>query len=141
MVIEKPKVIIPPHTKALEELEKLALKKLWQEGKIKEYYTGITDILREYIYGRYGIGAAEMTSDEIMQALKRKDINEAMKGKLMEIMVLADLVKFAKENPLPEDHEFCFNASIDFIKETTPVNEPEKKEAAGNQNAELNTLS
>lgn len=122
-VVEKPKIIIPPHIKALQDLEQLALRKLWQEGKIKEYYTGITDILREYLLGRYGITAAEMTSDEIMQAIRRKDITDPMKKKLREILVLADLVKFAKENPLPEDHEFCFNASIDFVNDTA-----EKKE-------------
>lgn len=121
VVTEIPKVIIPPHIIAIQELEKLALKKLWQEGKIKEYYTGVTDILREYIYGRYAIGAPEMTSDEIMLALKRKDIDEAMKKKLREIFVISDLVKFAKENPLPTDHEFCFNASLDFIKETAEI--------------------
>lgn len=128
LIVEKPTVIIPPHVKALEELERLAMRKLWQEGKIKEYYTGITDVLREYLFGRYGISAAEMTSDEIMQALRRKDIDEAMKAKLREILVLADLVKFAKENPLPEDHQFCFNASVDFIKETTQLIEETQKQ-------------
>jgi hypothetical protein len=120
VVVEAPKEIIPPHIKALQELEKLALKKLWQEGKIKDYYTGITDILRAYLEERYSISSLEMTTDEIMLALKRKDINEMMKQKLREILVLSDLVKFAKENPLPTDHEFCFNSSIDFVNETTP---------------------
>ncbi len=133
VVVEQPKVIIPPHVKALQELESLALKKLWQEGKIKEYYTGITDILRIYLDERYGIGALEMTSDEIMAALKRKDINEAMKAKLRDILVLADLVKFAKENPLPTDHEYCFNASVDFVKETAI--QPESVMASTNEAA------
>ncbi len=125
VVIEQPKVIIPPHVKALQELEGLAMKKLWQEGKINDYYTGITDILRVYLDERYNIGALEMTSDEIMSALKRKDINEAMKAKLRDILVLADLVKFAKENPLPTDHEYCFNTSVDFINETAAQPESE----------------
>jgi len=118
VVVEQPKVIVPPHVKALEELEKLGLKKLWQEGKIKEYYTRITDIIRTYIEERYTIGALEMTTDEIMLALKRRAINESMKEKLRAILVLSDLVKFAKENPLPTDHEFCFNSSVDFVNET-----------------------
>jgi len=124
VIVEEPKVIIPPHIKALEALEKLGLQKLWQEGKIKDYYTGITDILRIYMEERYGITALEMTTDEIMLALKRKDISELMKQKLREILVLSDLVKFAKENPLPTDHEFCFNYSIDFINETAEINQP-----------------
>jgi len=123
VIIEEPKVIIPPHIKALDALEKLGLQKLWQEGKIKDYYTGITDILRVYLEERYGITALEMTTDEIMIALKRKEISEVMKQKLREILVLSDLVKFAKENPLPADHEFCFNSSIDLINETGERNE------------------
>jgi len=128
-IIEKPKVLIPPHTKALEALEKLGLQKLWQEGKIKDYYTGITDILRIYLEERYGINALEMTTDEMMLALKRKDISEGMKLKLRDILVLSDLVKFAKENPLPNDHEFCFNSSIDFINNTAEIKEPTPAQA------------
>ena len=118
VIVEEPKEIIPPHIKALQGLEKLALQKLWQEGKIKDYYTGITDILRIYLDERYAIGALEMTTDEIMLALKRKDMSDSMKQKLRGILVLSDLVKFAKENPLPTDHEFCFNSSVDFVNET-----------------------
>jgi hypothetical protein len=118
LVVEQPRVIVPPHVKALEELQKLGQRKLWQEGKIKEYYTGITDILRVYLEGRYDIGALEMTTDEIMLALKRRNINEQVKQKLREILTLADLVKFAKESPLPSDHEFCLNSSIEYVNET-----------------------
>ena len=103
------------------------MKKLWQEGKIKDYYTGITDILRVYLQERYHIGAPEMTTDEIMLALKRKDISEDMKKELREILVLSDLVKFAKENPLPNEHEFCFNSSIDFVNETKETTESGKQ--------------
>lgn len=124
VVVEKPKVIIPPHVKALEALEKLGLQKLWQEGKIKDYYTGITDILRVYLEERYTIAALEMTTDEIMLALKRKDISELMKQKLRDILVLADLVKFAKENPLPAEHESCFSSSVDFVNDTAERKEP-----------------
>lgn len=124
VVAEQPKVFIPPHTKALEALEKLGMQKLWQEGKIKDYYTGITDILRIYLEERYAISSLEMTTDEIMLALKRKEISEVMKQKLRDILVLSDLVKFAKENPLPNEHEFCFNTSIDFVNETAERKEP-----------------
>ena len=45
----KPRVVLQPHEKALQELEKLRVKKLWQEGKIKEYHSELTEILRKYI--------------------------------------------------------------------------------------------
>ena len=134
VVVEAPKEIIPPHIKALDELEKLVNKKLWQEGKVKDYYTGITDILRIYLVERYNVNALEMTTDEIMSSLKRRGISDAIKQKLNEVLVLADLVKFAKENPLPSDHEFCYAASVEFIKETTetqtlsPATEPNSQQ-------------
>lgn len=123
-IVETPKVIVPPHVKALEELEKLVNKKLWQEGKIKDYYTGITDILRIYLVERYNINALEMTTDEIMLSLKRRGIHDTVKQKFNEVLVLADLVKFAKENPLPSDHEFCYHASVEFIRETAEAQAP-----------------
>jgi hypothetical protein len=126
VVVEQPKVILPPHVKALGELETLVNKKLWQEGKIKDYYTGITDILRIYLVERYDINALEMTTDEIMLALRRRGMNDAVKQKLNDVLVLADLVKFAKENPLPSDHEFCYHASVGFINETAEIQMPAK---------------
>lgn len=128
VIVEAPKEIIPPHIKALQALEKIALQKLWQEGKIKDYYTGITDVLRVYLEERYHIGALEMTTDEIMLALKRKPMNEDLKAKLKDILVLSDLVKFAKGNPLPSEHESCFNSSVDFINETAEKQAPPKAE-------------
>jgi len=124
VAVEQPKIILPPHVKALEELEKLVNRKLWQEGKIKDYYTGITDILRVYLVERYDINALEMTTDEIMLAFRRRGINDKIKQKLNEVLVLADLVKFAKENPLPSDHEFCYHASVTFINETAEIQMP-----------------
>ena len=47
----------PPHIVALRELEKIRGEKLWQSGKEKLFYTGITDTLREYIEARYGVSA------------------------------------------------------------------------------------
>jgi hypothetical protein len=127
---KKPEVVIPkappvePHIKALRALEELALKKLWQEGKIKEYYSGISDILRIYLDDKFGLGALEMTTDEIMYALRRVALNELLKMKLNQILVLSDLVKFAKEQPLPSEHESMLNTAIDFINQSTVKPEP-----------------
>ena len=122
---KKPAPIVPkappvaPHIKALKALKELALKKLWQEGKIKEYYSGISDILRVYLDDRYNLGALEMTTDEIMYALRRIDLDGVLKNKLKQILVLSDLVKFAKEQPLPTENESIMGSAIDFINEST----------------------
>ena len=67
----------PPHVTAIRQLEKLHSQKLWQSGKQKAYYTGITDILREYLSTRYPVKALEMTSQEILDRMIREEIDQA----------------------------------------------------------------
>ncbi|MBE9481570.1 MAG: hypothetical protein IMY69_07740, partial [Bacteroidetes bacterium] len=116
----KPKPKIPPHVIALDALEKLRINKLWQSGKIKEYHTEITDIIRVYIHERFGIDAMEMTTDEILASFNKKndEVDDGLKNKLKQTLMLADLVKFAKEKPLPLENDKSLNNSIDFVKET-----------------------
>ncbi|MBI9032872.1 MAG: hypothetical protein JEZ03_00235 [Bacteroidales bacterium] len=108
---------IPPHLWAIEELEKVKLEKLWQSGKIKEYYTRITDVTRKYIELRYHIDALEMTSDEVLLSLKDK-VHPDCFSKLNESMFLSDMVKFAKAQPQSLEHDLCYNHLVDFVNET-----------------------
>ena len=88
--------VVPPYTKAIGDLESLKQQKLWQSGKIKEYYSSLTDIAREYIEGQFGVNAVEMTTDEILEQVHELHFEEQLFGKLKGTMELADLVKFAK---------------------------------------------
>lgn len=108
----------PAHIVALDELEKLRSKKLWQAGKVKQYHTELTDIIRNYITARFGIHAIELVTPEILDALDGKSVESITRSKLKEMLELADLVKFAKENPLPDQQERSMNQAIDFVKET-----------------------
>jgi LPXTG-motif cell wall-anchored protein len=115
----KPRIKLQPHEIAFMELEKLRIKKLWQNGKIKEYHSELTEILRKYIEGRFSIMALEMTSEEIMEALKlNTQLTHPGSTELKRILEMADLVKFAKAQPLPAEHEACLADSINFINET-----------------------
>jgi hypothetical protein len=121
-VIPKPvKPRIPPHTKALDALEQLRQKKLWQGGRIKEYHSEITDILRHYIEGRYNIMAVEMTTTEIIAAAELHQVPSQARNKLQSIFERADLVKFAKSMPLPAEHEESFILAVDFVRSTIPL--------------------
>jgi hypothetical protein len=116
LVENKPKV--PPHIQALEELEKLRKANLWQNGKIKQYHSSIADIIRYYIEGRFKIPAMEQTSDEIMANFRSVVIDPESKAKLKQIFLVSDLVKFAKEEPLPIENELSLNNAMDFVKGT-----------------------
>ncbi|MCB0804938.1 MAG: hypothetical protein KDC05_04015 [Bacteroidales bacterium] len=117
-----PKPALPPHRQALDDLESLRYKKLWQNGHIKEYHTELTDIVRDYLDAQFGIDAPEYTSDEIMEAVNKTSANPTAKQKLQQTLTLADLVKFAKMEPLPLEHDASLNNAIDFVKETMHLN-------------------
>jgi hypothetical protein len=115
-VVDVPK--IPAHVIALEKLEKLKTEKLWQEGKLKLYHSRLTDILREYIENRFKIQAMEQTTDEILFGFRNAAVDEESKHKLKQVLSLADLVKFAKEQPLPNENESSLSNVYDFIHGT-----------------------
>ena len=122
----KPK--IPPHRVALDALESLQRKKLWQSGRVKEYHSEITDILRHYLEARFNIMAVEMTTSEIMDASLTQEIPSQAREKLRLIFERSDLVKFAKSNPLPAEHEESFMHAVDFIRASIPlVPEPQSR--------------
>lgn len=120
-VLMKPKPKIPPHITALEELERLKHKKLWQSSLEKQYHSELTEIVRTYIEGRFGINAMEMTSDEILEAMQRTMVAYESKHKLHQMLTLADLVKFAKAHPLPTEHDMSMKNALDFVNETMQI--------------------
>ena len=117
-VIVDEKLKVPAHILAFEKLEKLKQENLWQQGKTKQYYIALTDILREYIENRFKIQAMEQTTDEILFGFRNIAIDDESKTKLKQVLILADLVKFAKEQPLPNENESSIMNSYDFVNGT-----------------------
>ncbi|MBT3742125.1 hypothetical protein [Polaribacter sp.] len=107
MEIEEPTFrALPPYDEAIYKLNELDEKLLWQNNKVKEYYSELTEIVRGYIERELKLPALEKTTDEIIETLK--DFNEAETistsketiDKLKALLQEADLVKFAKSKPL-----------------------------------------
>lgn len=111
---------LSPHIAAIQQLEKLHSQKLWQSGKHKLYYTNITDILRIYLEGRYGIAAMEMTSAEILTAISTLGITDRTTVRLKDTLLASDYVKFAKYQPDNETNEKAFMDAYYFVEETKP---------------------
>ena len=120
----------PAEEVALEKLDKIKAEKIWQEGKVKEYHTELTDVIREYIGRRYEVKSTEKTSDETLRELKplmgeQKELFE----RLRKMLSLADLVKFAKWHTTPDENESALLTAYDFVHETTAApTEGEQKE-------------
>lgn len=128
-----PESLLPPYVVAIEKLNNIKQQKLWQQNRSKEFHTELTDVVREYIERTFEIQSLEMTSDEIISHLNhlKFESNPAYKA-LSQILQLADLVKFAKWNPLPDEHELSLSNAFLFVnqtkieEQTSPV-ETEKK--------------
>jgi len=116
-----PKPKLPPHIIALQELDKLKTEQLWQHEKVKDYYTRLTDIIRVYIEERFEMPAMEQTTFEILNGFKslKIQIEAGSVKELKEILELADLVKFAKLAPLPNENDLMLSNAYQFVRETT----------------------
>ncbi|MBI3585694.1 MAG: hypothetical protein HY088_01015 [Ignavibacteriales bacterium] len=123
------KPVIPPFQAALAALLELEDKKLWQQGKVKEYYSEATEIIRRFLEYQYGILALESTSDEILAQLKSLPPAEPLKKEFQSFFMTADLVKFAKYNPTPVEHENELRWAYDIIRTMKPVETEQSEES------------
>lgn len=120
-----PKVLPKPWEVALGSLQRLKSRKLWEQGMEKEYFTDLTDILRQYLYERFDINAMEMTTRQIMDKIRESDLRDK-KDYMNQILNVADFVKFAKVRPLPADSIAAYENAVKFVEETIPSEQPEE---------------
>ncbi|MCB0731461.1 MAG: hypothetical protein KDC88_10545, partial [Ignavibacteriae bacterium] len=115
---------IPIHIIALKSLDKLKEKKLWQQGKVKEYHSEITEIIRKYFEDRYHFNSLEMTTAESMIVLNRVMDNQKIIDLTGKFLANADMVKFAKFVPIPSVNEEMMIQAYEIIDKTKPDEEP-----------------
>lgn len=123
----------PAHVIALRELDRIRGQKLWQQEKLKQYYSEVSDTVRIYIQNRFDIQAMEQTSSETIGFFKQNSnlVDGKTLDQLQHILSLADLVKFAKYTPLPDDNNQTLINAYFFVNQTKKevIKAPEKQEA------------
>jgi len=112
------KIRVLPYQKALTNLHELEDKKLWQQGMIKEYHTEVTGIIRDYFEERFHFQALEMTTPEIMDSIKSREVKIEVIAKTEQFLANADMVKFAKFQPMPTVNESMMKEAY-FIVDNT----------------------
>lgn len=124
MPVKKP---VPPYQLAMQQLQTLHDEHLCEKGEEKEFYTRLTDILRTYLDARFGINAMEMTSGEILELIRKNSEAQSVYDNLRQILQLADFVKFAKMNPLPDENDLSMMNAYLFVNQTKveEMQEPE----------------
>ena len=116
-VIKNTKIDIPADVIALEELEKLEKEEIWQKGKIKDYYSRLSEITRRYLEDRYMFIALELTSDEIIKEMNER-LDSKLKKQLEMLLIRSDLAKFAKSKPNEKENIESMLIAKDFIVKT-----------------------
>jgi hypothetical protein len=131
-----PGVRVPPHEIAFDALRKLVAEDLTGKGQIKLFYQRLSEILRRYIEGRFGLHAPEQTTEEFLEGLRGNErLNREYRSLLEGFLRHCDLVKFAEHRPEAEDIQNTFDSCKTFIMETQEVEQgnqgPGVKASAG----------
>ena len=111
---EEVKIQIEPYQLAMRRLVELEAKQLWQKGLVKEFFSELTEIVRQYIEGEFNIPALEMTSEELVDKLQSKNILSLENA--IPFFGAADLVKFAKFIPSPDDCGEALKEAYGMVK-------------------------
>lgn len=110
---------LPAHVKAINSLNRLKKEKIWQEGRIKDYYSELSDIIRNYLEERYGFPAMESVTQEIIESFRPWSYEDDFLMEVLEkLLITSDLVKFAKEDPGPMENETNLNNAYIFVEKT-----------------------
>lgn len=119
-----PAINTPLHERVLAALGVLDRERLWQQGDHKTYHSRLTDLLRGYIEERFRVPAMESTTDELLRELRVSPLNTDQRAQLENMLRLADMVKFAKALPSPQENEQMMNGAQRFVVDTAPRDVP-----------------
>lgn len=129
----KEEVQIAAYLWVLEELQQLEKAAIWQQGNHKEFHVRWSEVFREFLERQYQIPALESTTEEIKILLRRVDLAENLKSQLIEAFKIADLVKFARTVPLPNENEFCFQVARNIAEEVKKQEQQKLSNSAENE--------
>ena len=104
---------VPPHIAAEQEIHELASQKIFEKGRIKEFYFRFSEILRRYLEALRGFPAAEYTTQEITLSIQAPEDRQ-----ILPLLQDADLVKFADLNPTPAKKNDEIEQALAYIRKT-----------------------
>ncbi len=131
--LTKKELLLPPHVAALNALRELDERRLWQQGRVKEYHSSITEIVRRYFEERFDMPAMELPTSEALDFLRQKLDTEPIIGTTQDFLSNADMVKFAKFTPLNSVNEEMMKQAIEIVNLTIPKAEGDGRGPSENQ--------
>jgi hypothetical protein len=125
----------PPYEEAIEALAALEEKKYLQKGMIREQVFELSEILKRYIERRFGVNAAEFTTEEMLAWLGVSSLDKENRSLLEWFFRATDPVKFARFTPDRDTIERFGTEVRSFLEATRPRPEPGKEETAASSPA------
>ena len=115
---------LPPEMTAMQALDEISDVRRW-DGKT--FYFRLSAILRQYVFGRFAVGAPEMTTEEFMPCIDRLDMDKSLARGLRGLCRAMDPVKFGGETVMEKQMESDLFFAREFVRKTTLADEEENK--------------
>lgn len=112
----------PAHV-ALGELKRIYNQKLAPEL----VYAQVADCLRVYIHAQFQVSTLDLTSDELIHAIRQSalPLPDDLQNELRRMLQQADLAKFARYRPNERNAKGYVNAAGKWIQSTDELNQPQ----------------
>ncbi len=114
----------PVHEVAMEKLDRLGAYGFLENADNRPFYFAVSEVIREYLGGRYGFDSLELTTDELMAELRRRAGRELVLSEAEGWLAGCDLVKFAKISPSAAEARGALESAIRIVVTTRPVAAP-----------------
>lgn len=114
----------PPYDVAMEKLLELGRDDLFRDGRGREFFFRLSDVLREYAEGRYGLLALERTTAELEREFGPRYADEPARNGFFSLLRACDMVKFAKVAPVKTSAGEALEKAVMFVRSTRPSPPP-----------------
>jgi hypothetical protein len=119
---------LPPEMTAMQALDSISdVRRL--DGKT--FYFRLSAILRQYVFGRFAVGAPEMTTEEFMPCIDRMNIERNLAQGLRGLCRAMDPVKFGGDTVAEKQMETDLFFAREFVRKTTPTPDPGNSHGRG----------
>lgn len=92
-----------PYALAVARLEAIGGERWGVRGEVERHYEAVADVLRQYLEAAEGIPAPERTTTELLWSLPPRLSEAGLRRRVQDVLGTADLVKFARRRPGPEE--------------------------------------
>jgi len=114
----------PAHEIALERLDRLGAGGFAEDSDHRPFYFSLSEVVRDYLGARFGFDSLEMTTEELIEELRRRAPRELVLGEVTGWLTACDLVKFAKISPSATEARGALETAIRIVESTRPRPEP-----------------